>query len=291
MHIAIDRVQDETLIPQKEKWTVEIYKALAHEFKELNQYRNTIEVSELILQKWPMRPRRAGGAEPDRRDLRHASRRQSARGHGGARGELAPRRSRRAPSSPTTSATRRGSTREQGRPGGDPDRRASRPRRPAPRRSRSHQRRPRARSKQALAASATRPTRDPDVRARARRVQARGPGLGGLPRAGRERARRVREPLLARRRQPHDRRASRSRSSDRRPSNEVEEARQTAVAVRDSNEDDKYLQPAAFFVVDIAHQALQRPVQACTSARTARRASSSATASRSRTRGPTPRAW
>src|SRR5262249_1859092 len=54
MRIAIDRVQDERLIPQREKWTVNIYKALAQEFKELNQYRNTVEVDELILKKWPM---------------------------------------------------------------------------------------------------------------------------------------------------------------------------------------------------------------------------------------------
>lgn len=54
MHVAIDRVQDPKIIPQDQKWTVEIYKALALEFKELNQYRNTIEMSELILQKWPL---------------------------------------------------------------------------------------------------------------------------------------------------------------------------------------------------------------------------------------------
>jgi hypothetical protein len=54
MRIAIERVQDPDLIPQNEKWTVEVYKALAQEFKELNQYRNTVEVSELILKKWPM---------------------------------------------------------------------------------------------------------------------------------------------------------------------------------------------------------------------------------------------
>ncbi|HEY4118179.1 MAG TPA: hypothetical protein VGM56_09995, partial [Byssovorax sp.] len=54
MHIGIDRVQDPKLIPQNVKWTVEVYKALAQEYKELNQYRNTIEVSELILKKWPM---------------------------------------------------------------------------------------------------------------------------------------------------------------------------------------------------------------------------------------------
>lgn len=54
MRIAIERVQNPQLIPQDQKWTVEIYKALALEFKELNQYRNTIEVSDLILKKWPM---------------------------------------------------------------------------------------------------------------------------------------------------------------------------------------------------------------------------------------------
>jgi len=54
MRIAIDRVQNAALIPQDRKWTVDVYKALAAEYKELNQYRNTIEVSELILKKWPM---------------------------------------------------------------------------------------------------------------------------------------------------------------------------------------------------------------------------------------------
>ncbi|MRG93229.1 tetratricopeptide repeat protein [Polyangium spumosum] len=54
MRIAIDRVQNASLIPQDRKWTVDVYKALAAEFKELNQYRNTVEVSELILKKWPM---------------------------------------------------------------------------------------------------------------------------------------------------------------------------------------------------------------------------------------------
>jgi hypothetical protein len=43
---------------------------------------------------------------------------------------------------------------------------------------------------------------------------------------------------------------------DRSPTEaQVDEARKTAIAVRDSNEDDKYLQPAAYMVVDVAHQA------------------------------------
>ncbi len=54
MHVAIDRVQDPALIPQDRKWTVEIYKALAFEFKEYSQYRNLIDLNELILAKWPM---------------------------------------------------------------------------------------------------------------------------------------------------------------------------------------------------------------------------------------------
>lgn len=54
MRVAIERVQNPGLIPQDRKWTVEIYKALVAEFKEYNQYRNLIEVSEMILKRWPM---------------------------------------------------------------------------------------------------------------------------------------------------------------------------------------------------------------------------------------------
>jgi tetratricopeptide (TPR) repeat protein len=54
MHVAVDRVQDAKLIPQDKKWSFEIYKALGQEFREVNQWHNAIEVSELILQKWPL---------------------------------------------------------------------------------------------------------------------------------------------------------------------------------------------------------------------------------------------
>ncbi|HVU05351.1 MAG TPA: tetratricopeptide repeat protein [Polyangiaceae bacterium] len=54
MRIAIDRVQDPALIPQDKKWTVEIYKALAQEFIEITQNRNAIAVLELTLKKFPM---------------------------------------------------------------------------------------------------------------------------------------------------------------------------------------------------------------------------------------------
>ncbi|MGC4092090.1 MAG: hypothetical protein QM756_30255 [Polyangiaceae bacterium] len=54
MAIAIKRVQDPALIPQDKKWTVEIYKSLAQEFIEITQNRNAVATLELTLQKFPM---------------------------------------------------------------------------------------------------------------------------------------------------------------------------------------------------------------------------------------------
>ncbi len=54
MGVAIKRVQDPALIPQDKKWTVEIYKALAKEFAEISQQRNAIRTLELTLQKFPL---------------------------------------------------------------------------------------------------------------------------------------------------------------------------------------------------------------------------------------------
>lgn len=56
LHVAIDRVKDPNLIPQDKTWSIEIYKSLAGEFRSLNQFNNAIEVYELILKKWPMDP-------------------------------------------------------------------------------------------------------------------------------------------------------------------------------------------------------------------------------------------
>ena len=53
MKKAIERVQDPKIVPQDKKWTVEVYKALAREFREVNQLSNVTDVLELILQKWP----------------------------------------------------------------------------------------------------------------------------------------------------------------------------------------------------------------------------------------------
>jgi len=54
MAIAIERVQDPKLIPQDKKWTVEIYKALAQEFTDISQSHNAIATMELTLRKFPL---------------------------------------------------------------------------------------------------------------------------------------------------------------------------------------------------------------------------------------------
>jgi tetratricopeptide (TPR) repeat protein len=56
LHIGIDRVKDNNLIPQDKPWTIEIYRALALEYRSLNQYANATEVYETMLTKWPMDP-------------------------------------------------------------------------------------------------------------------------------------------------------------------------------------------------------------------------------------------
>ena len=64
MHIGLDRALDARFVPQgvqqpngkieNPKWTIEILKALAREYKDLNQYANTTDTLEAILQKYPL---------------------------------------------------------------------------------------------------------------------------------------------------------------------------------------------------------------------------------------------
>ncbi len=56
LRVAIDRVQDPRLIPQDKPWSIEIYKALALEFRAINQYKNALALYETMLTKWPMDP-------------------------------------------------------------------------------------------------------------------------------------------------------------------------------------------------------------------------------------------
>lgn len=54
MAIAISRVQNPRIVPQDEKWTVEIYKALGQEFIDITQNRNAVAVLELALARFPL---------------------------------------------------------------------------------------------------------------------------------------------------------------------------------------------------------------------------------------------
>jgi hypothetical protein len=56
LRVALDRVQDGRLIPQDKPWTIEIYKALALEFRAINQYNNALAVYQTVVAKWPMDP-------------------------------------------------------------------------------------------------------------------------------------------------------------------------------------------------------------------------------------------
>ncbi len=56
LRVAIDRVQDPKLIPQDKPWTIEIYKALGLEYRTINQFKNALAVYQMTLDKWPMDP-------------------------------------------------------------------------------------------------------------------------------------------------------------------------------------------------------------------------------------------
>ncbi|MFC1641529.1 tol-pal system YbgF family protein [Myxococcota bacterium] len=53
MAIGMERIQDPTLIPQDRKWTVELYKALAQEYIDITHNRNAVATLQLTLQKFP----------------------------------------------------------------------------------------------------------------------------------------------------------------------------------------------------------------------------------------------
>ena len=54
MAVALERVEDPTLIPQDATWTNEIVKALGREFVEIGQYGNAVAAFELALKKKPL---------------------------------------------------------------------------------------------------------------------------------------------------------------------------------------------------------------------------------------------
>jgi tetratricopeptide (TPR) repeat protein len=56
LRVAIDRVQDPRIVPQDEPWTIEVYRALAIELRSIGQYRNALALYQLILDRWPLDP-------------------------------------------------------------------------------------------------------------------------------------------------------------------------------------------------------------------------------------------
>ncbi|WP_438032298.1 tetratricopeptide repeat protein [Sorangium sp. So ce204] len=251
MRIAIERVQDPKLIPQDQKWTVEIYKALALEFKELNQYRNTLEVSEILLKKWPMH-RDAPVIQNQIADIYDTLTSQSREGTA----ERA-MNSAKALEARTKLAQYVGTTPWVEANKDDPEaiQTAERLVRGGLRRAAAdHTNAGSALVQQALTVG-DKETRDPIFERALGEYRLAAQGWAGY---------------LAQDENAPDAYESRywladahhmvvviTVAMDRSPAtHEIEQARSSAVGVRDSNEDDKYLQPAAYMVVDTAHQAL-----------------------------------
>ncbi|CAN96108.1 hypothetical protein sce5944 [Sorangium cellulosum So ce56] len=251
MRIAIERVQDPKLIPQDQKWTVEIYKALALEFKELNQYRNTIEVSEILLKKWPMH-RDAPVVQNQIADIYDTLTSQSREGTA----ERA-MNSAKALEARTKLAQYVGTTPWVEANKDDPEaiQTAERLVRGGLRRAAAdHTNAGSALVQQALTVG-DKETRDPIFERALGEYRLAAQGWAGY---------------LAQDENAPDAYESRywladahhmvvviTVAMDRSPAtHEIEQSRSSAVGVRDSNEDDKYLQPAAYMVVDTAHQAL-----------------------------------
>ena len=251
MRIAIDRVQDPKLIPQTEKWTVDVYKALAQEYRELNQQRNNIEVDELILKKWPMH-RDAPAVQNEIADIYDKLTAQSREGTAERKEHAA-----KALDARTKLSAYVGNTPWVDANKNDPEaiQTAERLVHGGLRRAAAdHTNAGSALVQQALGMG-DKESRDPlfDRALLEYKLAARGW-----------------EGYLSQDENSSDAYESRYWladanhnvvvilvAMDRTPSNnEVELARRTAVAVRDSNEDDKFLQPAAFMVVDTAQQVL-----------------------------------
>ena len=56
LHVAIDRLHDPNVIPQDKTWTINIYRAVAGEFRDVQEYNNAIEIYSEMLKRWPLDP-------------------------------------------------------------------------------------------------------------------------------------------------------------------------------------------------------------------------------------------
>ena len=241
MHVAIDRVQDPKLIPQDKKWTFEIYKALAQEFRELNQWHNAIEVERAHPQEVADEPRRARTCRTRSPTSTKSSRACRARARPSATQNARKRPRGAHQARRTTSATRRGSTPTRTIP------RRSRPpsgsckRRPAPARPPTTRTSRRAYVGKAIETSDAGRSRRSGSSARSPSTSSPTSGWTGYLRQD-ENAPDAYESRFwladARHGVVVGHRAT---SIDRRRRPKIDNARQAAVDVRDSNEDDKFL--------------------------------------------------
>jgi hypothetical protein len=251
MRTAIERVQDPKLIPQTEKWTVDIYKALAQEFKELNQLHNNIEVDELILKKWPMH-RDAPVVQSEIADIYDKLTAQSREGTAERKENAA-----RALSARTKLSAYVGNTPWTDANKNDPEalQTADRLVHGGLRRAAADHTNAGNALVQQAAGMGDKESRDPILERALTEYKLAAQGWDGY----------LKQDVNA-----SDAYESRYWLADanhnavvilvlmdRSPSpNEIDAAKRTAIEVRDSNEDDKYLQPAAFMVVDTAQQVL-----------------------------------
>ncbi len=54
--IAFDRVRDPKLVPQDRPWTIEVYRGLAAEYRAVNHFQSALNVYREMLRRWPMDP-------------------------------------------------------------------------------------------------------------------------------------------------------------------------------------------------------------------------------------------
>jgi hypothetical protein len=247
MRAAVARVADPRVIPQDRTWTVPIYRALAQEFKDLGQLHNMIEVDRLVLDKWPLH--RDAPVVQD--EIAEGWERLAALSREGAsdRAEA----TERALDARTRLSAYVGATPWVDAHKDDPEALHA-----ADRLARGGLRRAAGDHTNAGSALVEKATATSDRAAQRRALEQAlaeyrlaAIAWGGLP-AGDDSY----EPhfWLA---DAHHRIVSIEVALDRSPTAaEVDAARRTAMAVRDSNEDDKYQEPAAQMVVDIAQQVL-----------------------------------
>jgi hypothetical protein len=251
LRVAIDRVQDPRIIPQGEKWTPSIYIALAQEFKELHQYRNTIDVDERILERWPLYrgAPTVQGEIADLYDVMAARAREGTheRDASAAKAlEARTRLDRYVGTTPWVEANKDDPEAIQG---------AERLVHGGLRRAAADHTNAASALAQRALSIADKETRDPIFERALTEYRLAAQGWAGV---------------LTRERDADDTYDSRYWLADanhgivvtlvaldRTPTSaEVETARKTATDVRDSNEGDKYLQPSAFMLVDVAQQVL-----------------------------------